>query len=240
VRRALRLATNRPLIFDKVVLRNGEMIESVVPKFAHGYIDLPVQKYDPKAAENVLDAAGWKRSAAGGVRMKNGKPLSIEIVIPSGYAPSSTLAAILQSDYSAIGAQATIKAYATGQFFAPYSAGGILQTGKFDVALHSQSLGPVYGNVNGVLTCDSIPPNGANETAYCNAKVDALNNQYLHSYDRSVQNKAAAAFQRMVDDDAPWIMMYERGFLAVFDKRLTGYHPNSFSNWGGEPWNIDI
>jgi peptide/nickel transport system substrate-binding protein len=239
VRRALRLATNRPLIFNKVNLRNGEMVESVLPKFTHGYLDLPVQKYDVKAAENMLDAAGWKR-VSGGVRMKNGKPLAIEIVIPSGYGPSTTLAAILQNDYSAIGVQASIKTYASGQFFAPYADGGIIQTGKFDMILHSESLGPVFGNVNGVLTCDTFPPAGANESRYCNPKVDALNNSYLHTYDRKVQDKAAAAYQRIIDRDAPWITIYERAFLAVYDKRLTGYHPNSFSNWGGEPWNIDI
>ena len=152
----------------------------------------------------------------------------------------TTLAAILQNDYSAIGVQATIKTYATGQFFAPYADGGIIQTGKFDMILHSQSLGPVFGNVNGVLTCDTFPPAGANESRYCNPKVDALNNVYLRSYDRKVQDKAAAAYQRIIDEDSPWIMIYERAFLAVYDKRLTGYHPNSFSNWGGQPWNVDI
>jgi peptide/nickel transport system substrate-binding protein len=232
VRRALRLATNRPLIFDKVVFGNGALTESVVPRMARGYIDIPVTKYDPKAA-------GWKRGP-NGIRSKNAVPLTLEIVIPSGYTPSATLAALLQSDYTKIGVAATIKTYATGQFFGPYSAGGILQTGKFDAALHSQSLGPVYGNVNGVLTCDSIPPNGFNETHYCSPVVDAQNNAYLHSYDRKVQDKAAAAIQKAVDNDAPLIMIYERGFLAVYDQRLTGYHPNSFSNWGSDPMNIDI
>ena len=239
VRRALRLATNRPLIFDKVVLRNGMMTESVVPRMAHGYLNLPVTKYDPKAAAATLDAAGWKLGPDN-IRHKNGLPLTIDIVIPSGYGPSETLSALLQSDYSKIGVAATIHTYASGQFFGPYSAGGIVQTGKFDAALHSESLGPVYGNINGVLTCDSIPPNGLNEARYCNKRVDELNNTYLHSYDPGVQDKAAAEFQRIIDNDAPWIMLYERGFLAVYDKRLTGYHPNSFSNWGGDPWNIDI
>lgn len=239
VRRALRLATNRPLIFDKSVLRNGVLTESVVPRMAHGYLDLPVTKYDPKAAQTMLDAAGWKRGP-NGVRQKNGVPLSMEIVIPSGYGPSETLAAILQSDWTKIGVAATIRTYASGQFFGPYAAGGIVQTGKFDAVLHSQSLGPVYGNVNGVLTCDSIPPNGFNETRYCNKTVDRLNDEYLHSYDPAVQDKAAAQFQRIIDNDVPLIMIYERAFLAVYDKRLTGYHPNSFSNWGGDPWNIDI
>jgi peptide/nickel transport system substrate-binding protein len=187
----------------------------------------------------MLDAAGWKRGPSG-VRQKNGLPLSLEIVIPSGYGPSATLSALLQSDYSAIGVAATIRAYANGQFFGPYSAGGIVQTGKFDAILHSQSIGPVYGNINGVLTCNSIPPNGFNETHYCNKEVDRLNDTYLHSYDRAVQDKAAAQFQRIIDNDVPLIMMYERAFLAVYDKRLTGFHPNSFSNWGGDPMHIDI
>jgi peptide/nickel transport system substrate-binding protein len=239
VRRALRLATNRPLIFDKVVLRNGVMTESVVPRETHGYLDLPVTKYDPQAAEAMLDAAGWKRGPDG-VRQKNGLKLTLEIVIPSGYGPSETLSNLLQSDYSKIGVAASIRQYASGQFFGPYAAGGIVQTGKFDAALLSQSLGPVYSNINGVLTCDSIPPNGFNQTRYCNKKVDELNDAYLRSYDRNVQDKLSAQFQRIVDNDAPEIMLYERAFLAVYDKRLTGYHPNFFSNWGGDPWNIDI
>jgi peptide/nickel transport system substrate-binding protein len=239
VRRALRLATNRPLIFDKVVLRNGVMTESVIPRDSYGYLDLPVTKYDPKAAEAMLDAAGWKRGPDG-VRQKNGLKLSLEIVIPSGYGPSQTLSNLLQSDYSKIGVAASIRAYASGQFFGPYSAGGIVQTGKFDAVLHSQSVGPVYSNVNGVLTCNTIPPNGFNETHYCNERVDQLNDAYLRSYDRKVQDKASAEIQRIVDNDAPMIMMYERAFLAVYDKRLTGYHPNFFSNWGGDPWDIDI
>jgi peptide/nickel transport system substrate-binding protein len=239
VRRALRLATNRPEIFDKVVLRNGTLTESVVPRMALGYVDLPVTPYDPKAAQAMLDAAGWKRGA-NGIRSKNGVTLSLEMVIPSGYAPSATLAALLQSDYAKIGVAATIRTYASGQFFGPYSAGGIVQTGKFDAVLFSQSLGPVYGNINGVYTCNSIPPNGFNATHYCNPKVDALNDTYLHSYDPSVEDKAAAQFQHIIDDDAPMIMIYERAFLAVFDKRLTGFHPNSFSNWGSDPMGIDI
>ena len=239
VRRALRLATNRPLIFDKVVLRNGALTESAIPRMALGYLDLPVTKYDPAAAQAMLDAAGWKRGPDG-VRRKNGLPLSLQIVIPSGYGPSETLSALLQNDYSKIGVAASIRAYASGTFLAPYSAGGILQTRKFDAALLSQSLGPVYANINGVYTCDSIPPNGFNIAGYCNKQVDALNDTYLHSYDKSVQVKAAAAFQRIMDNDAPMVMMYERAFLAAYDKRLTGYHPNSFSYWGDSLMQMDI
>lgn len=238
VRRALRLATNRPLIFDKVVLRNGVLTESSVPRFTHGYVDLPVSRYDPAAAGRMLDAAGWK-IGPDGVRHKNGLALTLDMAIPAAYAPSETLAAILRDDYGKIGVAVTIHAYASPEFFAPYSEGGILQVGRFDAALLSQSAGPVYANVNGLFTCDSIPPRGFNLARYCNPRVDALNDRYLHSYDPQVQDRMAAEFQRIIDADAPVIMIYERAFLAVYDKRLTGYHPNSFSNWG-DPMIVDI
>ena len=93
--------------------------------------------------------------------------------------------------------------------------------------------------VDGVLTCNAIPPNGFNETRYCNRTVDAENDRYLHSYDPRVQNAAAAAFQRQIDEDAPLIVIYERAFLAVYDNRLRGYHPTPYS-WWGDPLQIDI
>jgi peptide/nickel transport system substrate-binding protein len=239
VRRALRAATNRELIFNKVNLRNGTMTESVVPQFSHGYVQLPLSAYDPAGAERMLDAAGWKRGADG-VRRKNGLTLSLDIAVPSGYLPSAVLATILQNDYTKIGVATTIHSYDSGKFFAPSSEGGILQAGKFDVALFSSSLGPAFANINGVYTCDSFPPAGLNQSRYCNRKVDALNDRYLHSYDPAVQNAAAAEYQRLIDAEVPVVMIYERAFVAVYDKRLTGYRPTSFAWFGSRPWDIDI
>ncbi len=125
-----------------------------------------------------------------------------------------------------------IHTYAPAQYFAIYAAGGILQTGKFDAALFSQGLGPVYANINGVLDCASFPPNGQNADRYCNHAVDALNDRYVHSFDPASRHTTAATMQRTIDADTPAIMLYERTFLAAYDARLTGYHPNSYSYWG--------
>lgn len=238
VRRALRLATNRQLLFDKVVLRNGTLTESVVPQITRNYLALPVAPFDPAQAGRMLDGAGWKMGPDG-IRHKNGIALTIDLAIPAAYAPSTTTAAILESDWRALGVDVTIHTWEASQFFATYPAGGILQTGKFDAAAFSFPLGPVFANINGGYDCASAPPHGANISRYCNPKVDALNERYLHSYDAKVQNDAAAGFQRIIDNDAPAIIMYERAFLAVFDNRLTGYHPHSFSMWG-DPLQLDI
>ncbi len=238
VRRAIRLATDRATAFNKVVLGHGVMTESVVPQLTRDWLDLGAPKYDPAAAAKMLDAAGWK-IGPDKIRHKGGLALNLDMAIPSGYLPSATLAAVLKEDWAQIGVGATIHTWSTPQFFAIYANGGIIQTGKFDVVLYSQSLGPVYANINGVYDCESVPPNGANSSRECNHKVDALNERYLHTYDAAVQKATAAEFQRLIDADCPAVIIYERAFVSIYNGRITGYHPNPFSDWG-DPMELDI
>jgi peptide/nickel transport system substrate-binding protein len=238
VRRALSYATDRAVVLDKVVLHNGVLLSSVVPKTSVDAIDLPVTPFDLGRAAKLLDAAGWKRGSDG-MRSKNGVPLSFDLAIPSGYAPSATLSAILHDDWGKIGVNVQIHTYATAQYFAIYAAGGIIQTGKFDGALYSQGLGPIYANINGEYDCGSFPPNGQNATRYCNRKVDELDDRYIQSFDPAVRKTTAAAMQRIIHADTPAIVLYERTFLASYDSHLTGYHPNSYSYWG-DPLQLDI
>jgi len=238
VRAALSLATNRRLILDKISLGIGVLAESVVPQTSIDAIDLPVPRYDPARAAKLLDAAGWKRGSDG-MRRKNGVPLAVDFAIPAGYAPSASIAAVIHDEWGAIGVAVTIHTWSDPQFFAPYSAGGVLQTGKFDTANFSQGLGPIYANINGVYDCASIPPNGFNVFRACDRAVDALNDRYLHSFDLRERKALAREFQTRIDADLPAIVLYERTFLAVYDQRLTGYHPNRFSYWG-DPLQLDI
>jgi ABC-type transport system substrate-binding protein len=54
VRRAPRLATDRRNIFDKVMLRNGVMTESLIPVVNPDHLVIPLSKYDLGAAARML------------------------------------------------------------------------------------------------------------------------------------------------------------------------------------------
>src|SRR5579875_108526 len=238
VRRALRLATDRRTIFDKVMLRNGVMTESLIPVVNPDHLAIPLSKYDPGAAARLLDSAGW-RLGPGGVRTKNGAPLALDLAIPSGYEPSEVFADLLRENWGKIGVRVTIHVWPTAQFFTTYANGGVIETGKFDVALLSQGVPLLFADIGGAYTCASIAPHGANFVRYCDPKVDALNERYVQTYDPRKRKAIAAQMQRLVDEDCPMIEIYERAFVSVYDARLTGYAPNPYSNWG-DPLELDI
>jgi peptide/nickel transport system substrate-binding protein len=238
VRRALRFATDQRTIVDKVILGNGLPQRSLVSAGAPDYLALPPIPYDLKIAAALLDATGWRRGPDG-TRRKNGVPLTIELAIPSGYAPSANTANLLHQDWGAIGVGVNIHVWSDSAFFAPASAGGVVQGGKFDAVLVSNGNGALYANVTFFYTCSSFPPNGFNIDRYCNPQVDALNARYEQSFDPAERKRLAATYQRLLDAAAPGIVFYQRIFLSAFDNRVRGYHPSTFSSWG-DPLDLDI
>ncbi|MBV9439505.1 MAG: hypothetical protein JOZ24_05905, partial [Candidatus Eremiobacteraeota bacterium] len=65
VRRALRLATDRKTIVEKIRHGVGILEETPLPPGHPFHIDAPLIPYDPGEANRILDAAGWKRGPDG-------------------------------------------------------------------------------------------------------------------------------------------------------------------------------
>jgi len=84
--------------------------------------------YDAAAARKALDALGWK-TGKNGVRARKGKPLKLDMVIPSGTPASKNEAQIVQTMLKGIGVQLTIRSVASNDFFDKY-----VMPGDFDLA----------------------------------------------------------------------------------------------------------
>ena len=139
VRRALRLATDRPALFDRIVHRNGALTESVIPKIFPDAADLPVVPFDPARAAALLDADGWK-VGADGIRMKVGIRLTIDVASTSGYQPALQTVELMREDWKRAGIELQSHVYGPGMYFAMASQGGILELGKFNGALFSTEI----------------------------------------------------------------------------------------------------
>ncbi|MBV9409459.1 MAG: ABC transporter substrate-binding protein [Candidatus Eremiobacteraeota bacterium] len=239
VRRALALAIDIPATMAKTYrgaisakdAGRGLFIWAFDPK---AYPDVP---YDPVRARALLDAAGWD-PGADGIRHKHGKPLDVLLAIQAA-TPGDTIIgnAIAQYEH-AVGVNVILKAYNVTQFVAPANEGGPVYGGKFQMAL--------YPFVNGddpdttdQFACANVPPRGYNKSRICDPRIDALLAQGQRTYDPARRAAIYVQLERLLADELPIVLLYQRPELDTFTTRLRGQTTSvSTAWWNAGAWSL--
>lgn len=160
LRVAIMKGINRDIITKSQI---GPIVPNAVPLGNHLYVEgqegyrdnAGVVAYDPEKAKSELDALGW--TLQGTVRQKDGKPLAIRDVIPTGVAVADAESKLVQQQLAAIGVQVTIEPVPSDNFFEQF-----VNVGNFDIT-HFSWLGtatPVSSS-SGIyrLTAGSVDQN---------------------------------------------------------------------------------
>jgi peptide/nickel transport system substrate-binding protein len=197
--------------------------------------------FNPAKASALLDAAGWK-TGADGLRSKNGRRLTLVIASITGNAAADATSVIVQRDWRDVGIDVQVKTYVSSLFFASFGAGGIVQTGKFDVAQFSWVNGTDPDD-SVLWMCDQIPaPSHAGQNVYrfCDPELDRQEVLALSSYDQTVRKGAYDAIQRILADRVPVIITWYFRRISVANSDLKNYTPahavSSF--WNAYEWEI--
>jgi len=224
VRRAIAFATDRKRLIETVTYGVDLLGEGDQPAFSWAHDpNLPSLPFEPGKARAILDAAGWT-PGPDGIRTKNGARLHVQFATTTGNAIGSRVAVQLQSAWKDVGIELEVKTYPSSLMFANYSAGGILQGGKFDVEISSWVNGTDPDDSTNFM-CDQIPPNGQNSYRFCSRELDAQERIALGSYDQTVRKAAYAKIQAILVDQLPMVTMwFQRRFDVVSDD-LHGYKP---------------
>lgn len=106
IRRALALAVDKELIVNDMWVGNAEVNSSMIPQRILGNNQDLVQgvPFDPEAAAQLLDEAGWLLNSRSGIREKDGRPLSLSLIV--GYPTAEIhrpMPEILQALWAEIG-----------------------------------------------------------------------------------------------------------------------------------------
>ena len=194
--------------------------------------------FDPGRARALLDAAGWK-TGADGIRSRGNHRLSLVLAFPSGQAVGSAAGVVLQRAYRDVGVEVQLKTYVTSLFFATYGAGGILQSGKFDLGFFSWLNGTdPDDSVNWM--CDQFPPAGQNIYHFCDPALDRQERIALASNDRATRKRAYDEIQRILSDNVPAIITWYVRRISIYNTDLRNYRPahavSSF--WNCYEWQI--
>lgn len=235
VRRAVAMAIDYDAIIQKVTHGIGEPAHDVVPPTAIGYTNNAARKYDPAAANALLDAAGYKRGP-GGIRARGSVRLDYVVTIVSGSSSQQSVSLMLQQFMRAVGIGLAIKPYPYNAVFTPT---GPIYGNRYDFAIYSVTLPWDPDNIF-YLGCDFFYPKGENVYRYCDRTVDALEKQGLLTDDTARRAAIYGKAEPLIWDTVPYIPLYELRRQNVYSRALQGFKANPSSTPWYNIWQWDI
>ena len=188
--------------------------------------------YDPARAASLLSRDGWI-PGPGGIRVKNGQRLRLELSLPTGNAITTRLATAIAAAEHEIGIELSLRQYARGQFIG--EQGPIIQ-GNYQVSLYDYQ-GTEDPDASWLLACNERSPHGFNLARYCNPSVDALLERAAASFDRATRIAAYSQVQKRIAADLPYYFICQISEVDVIPTNLQGYQRpllspfNSVASW---------
>jgi peptide/nickel transport system substrate-binding protein len=238
VRRAVRYAIDRRQMVAKInhgyAVLQESTIGSMLPFAPKG---IPFIERNPDKARKLLEEAGWKLGPDG-IRVKDGKRLSLQFPYFTGSAASDDIVELIREELRAVGIEIQTRKYAPAMFFAPYQNGGIVYGSKWDMTFFTW-VGQPAADISNQMECNQIPPNGQNVLHYCNKKLDALLEEVKGTYDLRKQAELLAQEERIIVADTPTIVLYLLDVGYAHSPNLTGYNPGVFTPFD-DMQNVDI
>ena len=224
VRRAISMGIDRDYMLRAVMRGYATEAQSDQPPFSWAFDPHAHQApFDPVAAGRLLDAAGWKLGPDG-VRVKNGRPLSLVMVSGSAWADAHKFAPVFQAEMQRIGVRVAIKLFPTSVLEGSAGSGGVLNNGRFDLGYTAWIAG-VDPDDDTLWACDQAPPAGWNQANMCDPRVDAQERIALADYDRDARRAAYWRIQELLDEDVPVVFMYFVNRDDAVRDGFEGYQP---------------
>jgi len=238
VRRALALAIDRETLKEKVAHGLG-IIQDGAWSQASPFFDPSIKttSFDLARANALLDEAGWKR-AGGDYRTKNDQELTIEFASNTGSPDTDTQIELIRGWWKSIGVDLERRNYDPALLFAEPQNGGILYSGKFDVAVFAW-FPSADGDMSTNYGCTNLAPHGQNILQWCNKTAQAAMDRFLQTYDPAEQQHLDQVVQEQLVADTPTYVLNINEDLFAMNSDLSGFRPNAVSSFD-DMLNVDI
>jgi peptide/nickel transport system substrate-binding protein len=238
VREAIRMATDRQTVIDKSGRGIGILQEVTTPKNApYAVKSIPPVPFDIVRANAMLDKDGWVRGPDG-VRAKNGVKLSLEYATTAGTPDVDEGIELERSWWKEIGVDITVRHYPPPLMFAPLQDGGVVYSNKWDI-IGFAWLNEAIGDYSGYLSCKAFPPNGQNDTRWCNPRAQGAMDALFSHYEQPQRNADVLTLQQELVKDVPMFVTSLREDIYAYNSDLKNFHPNAITPFDNV-MNVDI
>jgi peptide/nickel transport system substrate-binding protein len=225
VRRAIAHAIDRERIVKDLLRGHGVPSDTM---FGEGHwaraTNLPSYPYDPARAKQLLDAAGYKDPDGDGPQTRF--TLNFKT---STDTEANLRAQMIQQMLQQVGVKVEIQSSEFGTFLED------VQKGNFQMYSLSRNgiADPDFYYV--IFHSKSFPPEGQNRGYYSNPRVDQLIMDGRATFDRAKRKQVYGEIQRIVQEDLPYLSLYQQINVAVMDKKLQGYEMYPAGFWLSVP-----
>jgi glutathione transport system substrate-binding protein len=235
VRRALGMAIDRTAIANVLV---GPLGVEAKPLQNHifmvsqrGYQDNAgiLSSPDVNGARNLLDGAGWKLE--GKVRKKDGKPLAVRFVVPTGVASSNQVAELVRAMLDGIGVRVDVLPVPTQDFFKLY-----IVPGNFELTVFSFIGRPFPISSNKASYVSPKPGKGGeldfqqNFARIGTPQIDALFDEATSEFDEQKAIDLANQIDAAIWGEVHSLPLYQRPDIAATRSELANFGAFGFAS----------
>ncbi len=238
VRQAIYFGMDKKPIIDKVYLGVELEAETYIPPMSWAYNPKVkgYHKYDPEKAKQLLEEAGWK-VGPDGIRVKDGKRLTIENACTAGNQQREQTQQILQQQWRNIGVELAINNKPAAVLF-----GEFYRMSKFQTIFNGMPVAGGDPDITFRLDSKYIPAKGGmgrNSVAYENPKVDQLCEAGAREMNREKRKKIYWDLQEILVDELPYLPMFHYVMLRGAQTRVQNFWPNPCmydDMWNANEW----
>ncbi len=230
VRLAITKAVDRDAITRTVTFGTGTPAYGDLPFFMYdGHVPARWKSFDPAAAMQLLEEAGWK-VGSDGIRVKGGNALRLQIISFSGSASGTSAGVQIQQMLRRVGIDTEFKSFSPSLYYSPASAGGPVSSGDFDLASYTFQGGADPTN-DELYSCAGRLPNGFNAANYCNPKMESLQAAAEREYNPGRRNKIFQQIEDLAVQDATYLFVYHTPYRIVQNPLLQRPTASQGTQW---------
>ncbi len=218
VRNALSLAVNREEIVTRALKGQGEPLHLPIPPGVFAFNEeLRPPEYNPEAAKQNLEDAGWKDTDGDGVREKDNARLHLKITT-TDWPEYVATAEVVQQQWLAVGVETEIE---------HFGAGSIQQAAiaprNYEILFFGEILS---ADPDPYPFWHSTQANNLNFAQFKNQDVDKILEAARKTIDRTQRQQLYKDFQGKILDIKPALILYRPYYLFATDESVRGVSAN--------------
>jgi peptide/nickel transport system substrate-binding protein len=169
--------------------------------------------YDPEAAAQLLEQAGWHDSDGDGLRDKNGRPFRFRFTYSGSYALYERFARVLKDSSAGIGVDVILEPCEWSILSAR------LNNRQFDAYIAGWSADAMEDAYK-FFHSSQVPTAGCNYVSFSNPQADELVEQIQRTLDGEQRCELYRRLHAILHEEQPYTFLFTRPSLRLVDRRF--------------------